>query len=129
MKEHQHGDQTILCKDSKNCVDCLRAEVADKEEELSIRARVIQEMELQLSELTLAWAELKTAEAANVPSGEFREDDLLGDRVRTAKDRLNLALDGITEKPKCEHKRIPLFKGPNACPDCGAWIPLNEVPL
>jgi hypothetical protein len=56
-----------------------------------------------LDGLLLFWAELKAARTANVPSGEFREDDNRWERVRVAEQNLSFALDAahVVEKPKC----------------------------
>lgn len=67
-----------------------------------------------ISEIVDAWKEQKAVEAANVPSGEFKEDDLRGGRVSAAKKRLALALDAVLtpEIKRCEH--------------CGVDLPANE---
>jgi hypothetical protein len=54
-----------------------------------------------LDAIIFSWAELKAATAANVPSGEFREDDILKERVRVAELNLRMLLDRA-EKPMTE---------------------------
>lgn len=67
-----------------------------------------------ISDIASAWKEQKSAVAANVPSGEFREDDLRAEHVSVAKKRLEAALDPILTPevkrsvpvPKCDHSGI-----------------------
>lgn len=113
------------CCDSKAENAKLRTELKDMDDQRKDMIRqkftLIQERDaslLQIGEVGLAWTELKAAEAANVPSGEFGEDDLRGDRVRVAKDKLNLALDGIIEKPLQEPpKKCNSYWDGNQCED------------
>src|SRR5260370_849750 len=51
------------------------------------------QMRSALDSILFCWSELKAATEANVPSGEFREDDERGERVRVCELNLRMALD------------------------------------
>lgn len=50
------------------------------------------ELKQLVREVVAAWREESAALEANVPSGEFREDEIRGDRVSRAKERLEMSL-------------------------------------
>lgn len=93
----------------------LRDDLAEESGLAQRLGQKVMDAELLIGEVAAAWKEQKSAVEANVPSGEFGEDDLRGDRVLRAKKQLVLALDAILT-PKVQQK----------CERCGTELPANE---
>jgi len=111
-------------------IEKMKADYVAEEAVVSSLREDLRWRDLQNDSLALAWSEVKAARATNVPSGEFREDDERGERVRMAEQNLSAILDRI-EKQKTEKRKGEwvIEAAPINCPGCGmTYVPSSGCP-